>query len=79
MFDYSVFAIIVLTGFVFISNAYCEKQIEKESEIFHFRKARFGMSIDAVKKSEENKPEAVRKEDKLSPAAWLYETNKKSA
>ena len=29
MFDYSVFAIIVLTGFVFISNAYCEKQIEK--------------------------------------------------
>ena len=78
MFDYSVFAIIVLTGFVFISNAYCEKQIEKESEIFHFRKARFGMSIDAVKKSEENKPEAVRKEDKLSPAALLYETNKKA-
>ena len=78
MFDYSVFAIIVLTGFVFISNAYCEKHIEKESEIFHFRKARFGMSIDAVKKSEENKPEAVKKEDKRSPAALLYETDKKA-
>ena len=78
MLNYGVFAIIVLTGFVFISNAYCEKHIEKESEILHFRKARFGMSIDAVKKSEENKPVAVRKEDKLSPATLLYKTKPKS-
>ena len=36
------------------------------------------MSIDAVKKSEENKPEVDREENRLSPATLLYEANKKA-
>ena len=58
MFSFDVFVMIILTGFVFIANVYCEIQTEKETEEFLFRKVRFGMSMDTVKKSEENKPQS---------------------
>ena len=76
MISYSVFAIIVLTSFVFIANVYSETQIEKETEEFLFRKVRFGMSMDAVKKSEEDKPKAITEEDKLRPPTLHYEVDK---
>lgn len=76
MFSFNVFVMIVLTGFVFIANVYCETQTKKETEEFLFRKVRFGMSMDTVKKSEENKPKAITEEDKLRPPALHYEVDK---
>lgn len=32
MFSFNVFVMIVLTGFVFIANVYCETQTKKETE-----------------------------------------------
>ena len=47
----------ILATFVFVfSNAYCEESSKDKEENFHFRKARFGMTMAEVKKSEKQKP-----------------------